>query len=71
YQRNYQYQDVGRTLCQPPTRAESKTESFFVDVSTLSENNATYFLRVTHVDSFVLRTKERFSFNATPAQPQV
>ncbi|XP_066463098.1 SID1 transmembrane family member 2 isoform X2 [Eleutherodactylus coqui] len=70
YQRNYQYQDVGRTLCQPPTRAESKTESFFVDVSTLSENNATYFLRVTHVDSFVLRTKERFSFNATPAQPQ-
>ncbi|XP_069804856.1 SID1 transmembrane family member 2 isoform X6 [Dendropsophus ebraccatus] len=70
YQRNYQYQDVGRTLCQPPTRAESKTESFFVDVSTLSEKNATYFLRVTHVESFVLRTKERFSFNATPAQPQ-
>ncbi|XP_069597538.1 SID1 transmembrane family member 2 isoform X2 [Ranitomeya imitator] len=70
YQRNYQYQDVGRTLCQPPTRAESKTEYFFVDVSTLSEKNATYFLRVTHVDSFVLRTEERFSFNATPAQPQ-
>ncbi|XP_075184453.1 SID1 transmembrane family member 2 isoform X4 [Anomaloglossus baeobatrachus] len=70
YQRNYQYQDVGRTLCQPPTRAESKTESFFVDVSTLSEKNATYFLRVTHVDSFVLRTEELFSFNATPAQPQ-
>ncbi|XP_040281911.1 SID1 transmembrane family member 2 isoform X2 [Bufo bufo] len=70
YQRNYQYKDVGRTLCQPPTRAEAKTESFFVDVSTLSEKNATYYLRVTHVESFVLRTKERFSFNSTPAQPQ-
>ncbi|XP_075046209.1 SID1 transmembrane family member 2 isoform X2 [Mixophyes fleayi] len=68
YQRNYQYQDVGRTLCQPPTRAES--ESFYVDVSTLSEKNTTYSLRVTHVESFVLRTTEPFSFNATPAQPQ-
>ncbi|XP_063799371.1 SID1 transmembrane family member 2 isoform X1 [Pseudophryne corroboree] len=68
YQRNYQYQDVGRTLCQPPTRAE--TESFYVDVSTLSEKNTTYGLRVTHVESFVLRTTEPFSFNSTPAQPQ-
>ncbi|XP_040183593.1 SID1 transmembrane family member 2 isoform X2 [Rana temporaria] len=70
FQRNYQYRDVGRTLCQPPTRAESETESFYVDVSTLSEKNTTYLLRVTHVENFVLRTKERFSFNATPAQPQ-
>ncbi|XP_068097009.1 SID1 transmembrane family member 2 isoform X2 [Hyperolius riggenbachi] len=70
YQRNYQYRDVGRTLCQPPTRAESETESFYVDVSTLSERNTTYILRVTDVDDFVLRTKDRFSFNATPAQPQ-
>ncbi|XP_072282064.1 SID1 transmembrane family member 2 isoform X3 [Pyxicephalus adspersus] len=70
FQRNYQYRDVGRTLCQPPARAESETESFYVDVSTLSEKNTTYILRVTHVENFVLRTKEPFSFNATPAQPQ-
>lgn len=70
FQRNYQYRDVGRTLCQPPTRAESESESFYVDVSTLSEKNTTYLLRVTHVENFVLRTKERFLFNATPAQPQ-
>ncbi|XP_053308612.1 SID1 transmembrane family member 2 isoform X2 [Spea bombifrons] len=70
YQRNYQYKDVGRTLCQPQTRAESETQSFYVDVSTLSEKNATYRLSVTHLGSFVLGTEERFSFNATPSQPQ-
>ncbi|KAM9299343.1 SID1 transmembrane family member 2 [Gastrophryne carolinensis] len=70
FQRNYQYRDIGRTLCQPPARAESETESFYVDVSTLSEKNTSYVLSVTHVENFVLRPKERFSFNATPAQPQ-
>ncbi|KAG8434521.1 hypothetical protein GDO86_012775 [Hymenochirus boettgeri] len=69
YQRNYLYQDVGRTLCQPP-RAEYETESFYVDVSTLAEKNTTYRLRVTHVENFVLRTDRPFHFNATPAQPQ-
>ncbi|KAM4703957.1 SID1 transmembrane family member 2 isoform 1-T1 [Rhinophrynus dorsalis] len=70
YQRNYLYHNVGRTLCQPPTRAESETQSFYVDVSTLSDKNVTYYLRVTHVKNFVLRTGDRFTFNATPAQPQ-
>ncbi|XP_012822490.1 SID1 transmembrane family member 2 isoform X2 [Xenopus tropicalis] len=70
YQRNYLYQDVGRTLCQPPTRAEAETESFYVDVSTLAEKNTTYRLRVTHVENFVLQTNGPFNFNATPAQPQ-
>ncbi|KAM8927085.1 SID1 transmembrane family member 2 isoform 2-T2 [Pelodytes ibericus] len=70
YQRNYQYQDVGRTLCQPPTRAQSETQLFYVDVSTLSEKNESYRLRVTNVESFVLWTEERFTFNATPSQPQ-
>ncbi|XP_074832973.1 SID1 transmembrane family member 2 isoform X2 [Carettochelys insculpta] len=70
YQRKYLYQDVSRTLCQPQTRSESETQFFYVDVSTLSVRNASYQLRVTRVESFVLRTSERFSFNATAAQPQ-
>ncbi|XP_063292142.1 SID1 transmembrane family member 2 isoform X3 [Pelobates fuscus] len=70
YQRNYLYKDVGRTLCQPPTKAESVTQYFYVDVSTLSEKNTTYRLSVTHLDNFVLWTEERFTFNATPSQPQ-
>uniref|UniRef100_A0A8D0EHV2 SID1 transmembrane family member 2 n=1 Tax=Strix occidentalis caurina TaxID=311401 RepID=A0A8D0EHV2_STROC len=59
----------GRTLCQPQTKAEVETQHFYVDVSTLSLN-ASYQLRVTRVENFVLRTNERFSFNATAAQPQ-
>uniref|UniRef100_A0A8C5RDQ7 SID1 transmembrane family member 2 n=1 Tax=Leptobrachium leishanense TaxID=445787 RepID=A0A8C5RDQ7_9ANUR len=70
YQRNYQYKDVARTLCQPPKRAENETQYIYVDVSTLSEKNATYRLSVTHLQNFVLLTEERFSFNATPSQPQ-
>uniref|UniRef100_A0A672V8E6 SID1 transmembrane family member 2 n=1 Tax=Strigops habroptila TaxID=2489341 RepID=A0A672V8E6_STRHB len=70
YQRKYAYQEVSRTLCQPQTKAEVETQHFYVDVSTLSLN-ASYQLRVTHVENFVLRTNERFSFNATAAQPQV
>ncbi|XP_052642633.1 SID1 transmembrane family member 2 isoform X3 [Harpia harpyja] len=69
YQRKYMYQEVSRTLCQPQTKAEVETQHFYVDVSTLSLN-ASYQLRVTRVENFVLRTNERFSFNATAAQPQ-
>ncbi|XP_055675436.1 SID1 transmembrane family member 2 isoform X3 [Falco peregrinus] len=69
YQRKYAYQEVSRTLCQPQTKAEVETQHFYVDVSTLSLN-ASYKLRVTRVENFVLRTNERFSFNATAAQPQ-
>ncbi|XP_057240833.1 SID1 transmembrane family member 2 isoform X2 [Malurus melanocephalus] len=69
YQRKYAYQEVSRTLCQPQTKAEVETQHFYVDVSTLSLNTS-YQLRVTRVENFVLRTNERFSFNATAAQPQ-
>ncbi|KAM9255708.1 SID1 transmembrane family member 2 [Cariama cristata] len=69
YQRKYAYQEVSRTLCQPQTKAEVETQHFYVDVSTLSLN-ASYQLRVTRVENFVLRTNKRFSFNATAAQPQ-
>ncbi|KAM3830698.1 SID1 transmembrane family member 2 isoform 5-T5 [Vipera latastei] len=70
FQRKYLYQDVSRTLCQPPTKSEVETQFFFVDVSTLSASNASYQLRVSRVENFVLRTGERFTFNATAAQPQ-
>ncbi|XP_067326944.1 SID1 transmembrane family member 2 isoform X4 [Anolis sagrei] len=70
YQRKYLYQDVSRTLCQPQTKKEVDTQFFYVDVSTLSRENASYQLRVTRVENFVLRTGEHFSFNATAAQPQ-
>ncbi|KAM9113755.1 SID1 transmembrane family member 2 isoform 1-T1 [Pangshura tecta] len=70
FQRKYLYQNVSRTLCQPLTKSESETQFFYVDVSTLSARNASYQLRVTRVENFVLRTSERFSFNATAAQPQ-
>ncbi|NXJ79266.1 SIDT2 protein, partial [Trogon melanurus] len=69
YQRKYAYQEVSRTLCQPQTKAEVETQHFYVDVSTLSTNTS-YQLRVTRVENFVLRTNERFSFNATASQPQ-
>ncbi|XP_050179109.1 SID1 transmembrane family member 2 isoform X3 [Myiozetetes cayanensis] len=67
--RKYAYQEVSRTLCQPQTKAEVETQHFYVDVSTLSLN-ASYQLRVTRVENFVLQTNERFSFNATASQPQ-
>ncbi|XP_039185725.1 SID1 transmembrane family member 2 isoform X5 [Crotalus tigris] len=70
FQRKYLYQDVSRTLCQPPTKSEVEMQFFFVDVSTLSASNASYQLRVSRVENFVLRTGERFTFNATAAQPQ-
>ncbi|XP_019398638.1 PREDICTED: SID1 transmembrane family member 2 isoform X3 [Crocodylus porosus] len=70
YQRKYMYQDVSRTLCQPQAKTELETQFFYVDVSTLSVRNASYQLRATRVENFVLRTDERFSFNATAAQPQ-
>lgn len=45
---------MSRTLCQPQTKAEVETQHFYVDVSTLSLN-ASYQLRVTRVENFVLR----------------
>ncbi|TNN01347.1 hypothetical protein fugu_010729 [Takifugu bimaculatus] len=70
YQRKYPYNHVGRTLCQPLTRAASETQFFFVDVSTLSSQGTNYQLRVSRVDSFTLQTDRRFSFTASPSQPQ-
>lgn len=55
YQRKYSYQDVSRTLCQPQTKREVETQLFYVDVSTLSEGNASYRLQVSRVENFVLR----------------
>ncbi|TMS07459.1 SID1 transmembrane family member 2 [Larimichthys crocea] len=70
YQRKYPYNHVGRTLCQPPTRAASETQHFFVDVSTLSSLGTNYQLRVSRVESFTLQTDKKFSFTASPSQPQ-
>uniref|UniRef100_A0A8C5FEV3 SID1 transmembrane family member 2 n=1 Tax=Gadus morhua TaxID=8049 RepID=A0A8C5FEV3_GADMO len=70
YQRKYPYSHVGRTLCQPPTRAISEMQYFFVDVSTLSSLGTHYQLRVSRVDSFTLHTDKKFSFTASPSQPQ-
>lgn len=49
------YQDVSRTLCQPQVKTELETQFFYVDVSTLSVRNASYQLRATRVENFVLR----------------
>uniref|UniRef100_A0AAR2JTP6 SID1 transmembrane family member 2 n=1 Tax=Pygocentrus nattereri TaxID=42514 RepID=A0AAR2JTP6_PYGNA len=54
YQRKYQYTQVGRTLCQPPTLVASETQFFYVDVSTLSSTSVHYQLRVSRVESFTL-----------------
>ncbi|KAI4815095.1 hypothetical protein KUCAC02_005260 [Chaenocephalus aceratus] len=70
YQRKYPYNHVGRTLCQPPTRASSENQFFFVDVSTLSSQGTNYQLRVSRVESFTLQTDTKFSFTASPSQPQ-
>lgn len=69
YQRKYQYTQVSRTLCQPPTKV-SEMQFFYVDVSTLASSGISYQLRVSRVDSFTLQTDKKFSFNATPSQPQ-
>ncbi|KAK6295779.1 hypothetical protein J4Q44_G00334920 [Coregonus suidteri] len=70
YQRKYPYAHVGRTLCQPPTRTLTETQYFFVDVSTLSSLGTQYQLRISRVDSFTLHTDKKFSFTASPSQPQ-
>ncbi|XP_040046859.1 SID1 transmembrane family member 2 isoform X2 [Gasterosteus aculeatus] len=70
YQRKYPYNHVGRTLCQPPTLVASETQYFFVDVSTLSSQGTNYQLRVSRVESFTLHTDKKFSFTASPSQPQ-
>ncbi|CAB1348702.1 unnamed protein product [Coregonus sp. 'balchen'] len=68
--RKYPYAHVGRTLCQPPTRTLTETQYFFVDVSTLSSLGTQYQLRISRVDSFTLHTDKKFSFTASPSQPQ-
>uniref|UniRef100_A0A4W4ERL5 SID1 transmembrane family member 2 n=1 Tax=Electrophorus electricus TaxID=8005 RepID=A0A4W4ERL5_ELEEL len=75
YQRKYQYTQVGRTLCQPPTLALSEMQFFYVDVSTLSTSGVHYQLRVSRVESFTLqryiktntdiRTSSNSSFSIT------
>ncbi|XP_037533354.1 SID1 transmembrane family member 2 isoform X2 [Nematolebias whitei] len=70
YQRKYPYKHIARTLCQPPTRAASETQYFFVDVSTLSGQGTNYLLRVSRVESFTLQTDKKFTFTASPSQPQ-
>ncbi|XP_013881472.1 SID1 transmembrane family member 2 [Austrofundulus limnaeus] len=70
YQRKYPYKHIARTLCQPPTRAASETQYFFVDVSTLSSQGTNYLLRVSRVESFTLQTDKTFTFTASPSQPQ-
>ncbi|KAL0972762.1 hypothetical protein UPYG_G00194450 [Umbra pygmaea] len=70
YQRKYPYAHVGRTLCQPPTRALSEAQYFFVDVSTLAPLGTNYQLRISRVESFTLHTDKEFSFTASPSQPQ-
>uniref|UniRef100_A0A8C9ZI75 SID1 transmembrane family member 2 n=1 Tax=Sander lucioperca TaxID=283035 RepID=A0A8C9ZI75_SANLU len=62
YQRKYPYSHVGRTLCQPPTRAASETQYFFVDVSTLSSLGTNYQLRVSRVESFTLHNPVHLLF---------
>ncbi|NXL39545.1 SIDT2 protein, partial [Glaucidium brasilianum] len=69
YQRKYAYQEVSRTLCQPQTKAEVETQHFYVDVSTLSLN-ASYQLRVTRVENFVLRTAATALMGPFPPPPQ-
>ncbi|XP_030632634.1 SID1 transmembrane family member 2-like [Chanos chanos] len=68
--RKYQYTEAARTLCQPPTQVPSETQFFYVDASTLSNAGISYQLRVSRVDSFTLQTNKKFSFSATPSQPQ-
>uniref|UniRef100_A0A8C6TLL0 SID1 transmembrane family, member 2 n=1 Tax=Neogobius melanostomus TaxID=47308 RepID=A0A8C6TLL0_9GOBI len=70
YQRKYPYNHIGRTLCQPPTVVASETQYFYVDVSTLSSLGTHYQLRVSRVESFTLQTNKKFSFTASPSQPQ-
>lgn len=70
YQRKYPYNHIGRTLCQPPTVVASETQYFFVDVSTLSSQGTNYQLRVSRMESFTLQTNKKFSFTASPSQPQ-
>lgn len=48
----------------------SETQYFFIDVSTLSSQGTNYQLRVSRVESFTLQTDKKFSFTASPSQPQ-
>ncbi|XP_056139010.1 SID1 transmembrane family member 2 isoform X2 [Lampris incognitus] len=70
YQRKYPYSHVARTLCQPPARAASEIQYFYIDVSTLSTLGTHYLLRVSRIESFTLQTDKKFTFTASPSQPQ-
>lgn len=65
YQRKYPYKHVANTLCQPPTRAASETQYFFVDVSTLSSQGTNYQLRVSRVESFTLQWARLLTWSLT------
>ncbi|KAK7944406.1 hypothetical protein WMY93_000134 [Mugilogobius chulae] len=43
---------IGRTLCFPPLTSASETQTFYVDVSTLSGKSTNYVLRVSRLQSF-------------------
>uniref|UniRef100_A0AAY4E9T0 SID1 transmembrane family member 2 n=1 Tax=Denticeps clupeoides TaxID=299321 RepID=A0AAY4E9T0_9TELE len=68
YQRKYQYTQVGRTLCQPPTHGMSENQLFYVDVSTLSIFGISYQLRVSHyvfpdgVDTVIVKVNSQITF---------
>uniref|UniRef100_A0A8C1N7A7 SID1 transmembrane family, member 2 n=1 Tax=Cyprinus carpio TaxID=7962 RepID=A0A8C1N7A7_CYPCA len=69
YQRKYQYTQVGRTLCQPPTKALAETQFFYLDVRSHQQGVGLLFRKVMLFSS-LHRTDKKFSFNATPSQPQ-
>uniref|UniRef100_A0A8C1ZRK3 SID1 transmembrane family, member 2 n=1 Tax=Cyprinus carpio TaxID=7962 RepID=A0A8C1ZRK3_CYPCA len=64
YQRKYQYTQVGRTLCQPPTKALAETQFFYVDVSTLSSAGVHYQLLTEQspVSRYLIHTTAFFKY---------
>ncbi|CAO2631896.1 SID1 transmembrane family member 1 [Lemmus lemmus] len=71
-QRNYNYQEVSRTLC--PSKATNETgplqQLIFVDVASMAPHGAHYQLLVTKIKHFQLQTNVAFHFTASPSQPQ-
>ncbi|KAK7944405.1 hypothetical protein WMY93_000133 [Mugilogobius chulae] len=61
-QNEYPFYHIGRTLCHPPIKSasETQTQSFFVDVSTLSGQR-------TNTSS---GTDQKLNFSTSPSQPQ-
>ncbi|KAK7944731.1 hypothetical protein WMY93_000459 [Mugilogobius chulae] len=71
-QNEYPFYRIGRTLCHPPIKSasETQTQSFFVDVSTLSGQRTNYELQVSRLQSFTLQTDQKLNFAVSPSQPQ-